>query len=471
MRIPRPIELLPAAASLAGFGAWACAPSDVTGGAVPDGDVAAYAIPADLDARVQRILERELENVRAHPEDAAARGTLGLVYEANGLWSEAEAAFAEAARLDPAAAEWRYHRALALRQLGRLDEGRALLEAVAAERPDSPAYRHRLGDVLLDQGDATGALAHFRAAAELAGERAEGWAGVGAAEIALGDFEAARVALEQALGRDPDYKHAHYLLGLALRGLGRNEEAKVALGRGLDGKARALPDELEGRKVRYAASTSARVERAVLLMEAGHADRALKILERLAQSEPEDVIVINDLAAAHMRLGHLEEALGLLRRASELDPERPLTWINTSICLADMGLARRALENADRAVALAPGLAGAHAARGRALADLGELEEAWASFARAKELDPRDADVLRGHAAAARALAKGDEARASYRALVELRPDDLEAWIALGEVACEAGDREEAVRAASGAQRVAPGDPRAAALLERAKGL
>ncbi len=470
MRIRRPIELLSAAAVLAASlgPSLGCGPSDPP--ADPSARPALPPVPDELDPRVKRILERELESAHAHPEDAEAHATLGLVYEANGLWSEAERAFAEAARLDPAACEWRFHRAIALRQLGRLAEGRALLEAAAAERPEAPAFQHRLGEVLLEEGDPAQALAHFSVAAERAPERAESWAGVGAAQIALREFEAARTALEQALSRDPDYKHAHYLLGLALRGLGRNEEAKVELGRGLDGQARPLPDELESRKVRYAASTSARVERAVLLLEAGHPDRALRILERLAQAEPEDVIVINDLAATHMRLGHLEEALGLLRRASELDPGRPLTWINMATCLCDMGLARRALEHAERAVALAPGLAAAHAARGRALSDLGELDAAHAAHARAKELAPGDVDVLRAHALAARAVAQDDEARASYRRIVELRPDDLEGWLELGELACAAGDRAEALEAAAGAQRVAPGDPRAAALSARAKG-
>ncbi len=424
-----------------------------------------------LDARVLRILEREIENARANPLDARAHGTLGLVYEANGLWGEAERSFEEAASLDPSQPLWPFHRALALRQRGELDAALALVREVVRRAPESAAFQHRLADMLLESGDPQAALEHFRRAAEIAPERAEGWAGMGAAHLARGEFAEARSVLERSLGRDPEYKHAHYLLGLALRGLGRNEEAKVELARGLDGKARPIFDELEGEKLRYAAATSSRLERALLLSESGHPERALRILQRLAEAEPENVIVLNNLAATHMRLGDLERSLELLRRASELDGGRPLTWINMSLCLVDMGLARRALEHADHAIELAPEYAAAHAARARALAALGEPEEAHASAARALEFAPKDPEILRSVAASARTLGRNDEARLYYATLVEVRPDDLLTWLELFELAVAAGDKEAALEAAQAARRLAPEDEKTSEVWQRAKKL
>ncbi len=428
-------------------------------------------VTPELDARVARILERELENARANPLDARAHATLGLVYEANGLWVQAERSFAEAARLDRSQPLWSFHRALALRQKGVLDAALALLREVVRDAPDSAAFQHRLADMLLESGDAEGALEHFRTAAEIAPERAEGWAGMGAAHLARGEFAEARSVLERSLGRDPEYKHAHYLLGLALRGLGRNDEAKVELARGLDGKARPIPDELEGEKLRYAAATSSRLERALLLSEGGHPERALRILQRLAEAEPENVIVLNNLAATYMWLGDFEQALGLLRRANDLDDGRPLTWINMSLCLVDMGLARRGLEHAEHAALLAPQYAAAHAARARALAALEQPEEAHAAAARALELAPTDPEILRSSATTARKLGRSDEARLYYSTLVEIRPDDLLAWLELFELALAAGDKEAALEAAQAARRLAPEDEKTSEVWRRAKEL
>ena len=81
---------------------------------------------------VAELVRSKVDRVLASPGDAAAHGSLGLAYEANGLWEEAEACFANAAALDPNEVLWSYHQALALQEMGRTDDALALLRLAAA---------------------------------------------------------------------------------------------------------------------------------------------------------------------------------------------------------------------------------------------------------------------------------------------------------------------------------------------------
>jgi len=440
--------ILAAAWILLGFSA--CGPPDPT-------------FPLDttgLDPAVRSLLEERLAVAREAPGDAAGHGSLGLAYEANGLWPEAAESFANAAELDPGEPLWRYHRAIALRSLGEFDASLELLREVVREQPDSAPFQHRLGDALLESGDARLALGPFQRATELAAHRPEGPVGQAAVLIELEDYEEAATLLVHALALDPSYKRTHYLLGLAYRGLGRPEEAAAQLALGLEGKTRQISDELEGERFRYMVSSSARLERAIHLSEQGKTRRALGILNQLYGVAPEDVAVINNLAATHMRTGNLRVAYELLTKARDLDPTNPTTWINMASCLAGMGTSQRALQHADQAIELAPGLPGAHLERGRILVFAKRSEDAYASLAEAARLDPQLADAQELLAETCLVLERKDDALAHYEVLVRLRPEDLDAWLALGFLALEQGERETAAKAWKAAKRLAPEDPK-----------
>ena len=86
------------------------------------------------------------------PADPERHGRLGLVYEANHLWEEARASFANARALDPGSAVWPLHEALAAEQLGDLDGAVELLAARADDFSYFAPLHHRLGHLLLEQG-------------------------------------------------------------------------------------------------------------------------------------------------------------------------------------------------------------------------------------------------------------------------------------------------------------------------------
>ena len=420
-----------------------------------------------LDPAVKALLDEQLALARAHPEQATSHGALGLAYAANGLWSEAARCFDGAARLDPADGLWIYYGAIAHGALGESDVELERLERARDALPDEPYALHRLGQALLSRGRAADALPYFARTVELAPDRAEGHTGVGAAQLALGAPERATAALERAVALDPAYKTPHYLLGLAYRELGRNEDAERELAQGLEGHVRFLSDPHSPTLRQLARTSIARLQQALGLLDSGKTERALRLLEGLREEHPDDVTVLNDLAVALQRLGRLDEAFRHLEEARRLDPDVLSTWINlASLCL-DQGMTARALEHADHAVELEPTQAKAHVMRARVLLRQGRREDARAALDQAAGLDPRSADALALLAGICLELDDLEGARRHYGALARLQPFDPTGRAGLGEVALRLGSRDEAARELAAAQALAPHHPAVDALARR----
>jgi tetratricopeptide (TPR) repeat protein len=425
---------------------------------------------AALDPAVRALVDEHLGPARARPDDARLHATLGLVYEANTMWPEAEQSFANAARLAPEEPLWRLHRAIALAQLGEDERALELLSAVGAELPGSAAVQQRLGEALLRSGALAESHERFSATTRLEPDRPEGWVGLGAVELARGKAGAAARALERAVGLDPAYRRAHYLLGCAYREQGREEAARRELALGLEGGVRYLLDPLAAELRRYAVASTTRERLAQEFIEAGRAQRAVPILEELRDLHPQDITILNNLAVALQQLGEKERAHQVLLEALRLDETEVSTWINLAACLLDQGMISLAAEHAERAVRLAPDLAKTHLIRARVLARQERLEEAAAELATCLELDPRGAEALRLAGDTALELGNDAQAREHFDALARLRPLDAFAQLGLAEAALRAGDRQAAGRALSTAQRLNPDLPEVRELAQRLEG-
>ena len=83
----------------------------------------------DLDPQVVELIETSVAAVQAAPRSVPAWTKLCLSFEANLLWPEAADCYRELATLEIESAVWRHHRAVALLELGEIDEARSELEA------------------------------------------------------------------------------------------------------------------------------------------------------------------------------------------------------------------------------------------------------------------------------------------------------------------------------------------------------
>ena len=366
---------------------------------------------------------------------------------------EARAIIARAAQADdptslPAQARLAWNEA-------RLDDAATLLRRAADAQPPSSHPQRLLAELLLEQGDAAGALAAAERALEVEPLSISARRVRARARLARGDAPGAGDDARAVLRASPDEVDARVLLADALDQQGRLEESIAAL--------EALPARQRTTAIRLAL---ARRE-----LAAGRTDRARPLL-------------LEALAAAPADPGALEALLAL-------DLAAP-----TEERGARLG---ESLERLDAAAAAHPRDASIARVRGAALDAAGRRDEAEASFALAVGLDPDDlsnygplAGALlakrTGEQAAARAAelglgpgpthqligaireAQGDRARSldAYEAALHDDPSPIASRIALALVLAAGGKPNQLERAAALAREAhaaRPRDPQAAEAL------
>ena len=135
-----------------------------------------------------------------------------------GQLDKAIALLTEGTKAHPHAAPLHNNLAVALAATGRTDEARRAIEHGLGEDPGLATLHRNHGDLLLDAGDQTAALAaYLRAVRHHETLGPEVWARIGVLRAAAGDTSEARAALEHALLLDPGHVEARARLAV-LRG-------------------------------------------------------------------------------------------------------------------------------------------------------------------------------------------------------------------------------------------------------------
>lgn len=149
-----------------------------------------------------------------------------------GHWEDAGTHFERASAADSSCPEALVGTAAALLQLGREDEAAGVLERARVLDPGMPAAHAGAGACLFLNGDAYEAMIAYRRALGLAqSRRAQLRASAAWLACRLGLYESALTEARPAVAEAPGDPLARHVLGAALLGLGRAEEAVQALGR------------------------------------------------------------------------------------------------------------------------------------------------------------------------------------------------------------------------------------------------
>jgi len=130
------------------------------------------------------------------------------------------------------------------------------------------------------------------------------------------------------------------------------------------------------------------------LMEADRPDEAIILLEPLVADNPDDVDLINNLAAAYRASDRLEEAHALLEKGLTIDPDVYQFHYNIASIHKHQREPGRALEHIDHALRLMPTLAVAHRDRIDLLVSLDRSDEVQAALAVAEKVGAVDSDTL-----------------------------------------------------------------------------
>lgn len=207
----------------------------------------------------------------------------------------------------------------------------------------------RLGNDLMDRGEAAGAVETYR----------------------------------KLIALVPQFGPAYRNLALALEEDGRLDEALLACGQAIEHQ----PDDLEAYLIM-----------AKLLLKLERIDEAVAIYRLAAEAMPGRSDVHASLAAALTRLGCLDEAAAACRIAIDLAPDNAGAHLNFGIILARRDDLEGATEAFRRAAGLAPNAPEGFTNLGTTLSSLGRSAAAIEASARAIALRPNDPVLHYNHA-------------------------------------------------------------------------
>ncbi len=335
-----------------------------------------------------RQLVRELEAEAAPPDRlAVAYGKLGRVYHAYEFFDAARDGYRQAIARQPEDFRWHYYLAQSERAAGELERAVAAFEAALELRADDPPALFALAQVYREL---------------LQPERAEGLARrllehdpkAAGAHLVLAnladdrrDFGAAVTHYRAVLAVQPAATKIHLPLALALRGLGRLEEAQEHLAQRGDGTV-AVADSLMAELRRMRTGARADVSDGVAAFQSGDYRRAAAAFERAVAADPESASARLDLGSALAELGDLEAAIAEYREAVRLDPGDALAHFNLGTALARRGDDVGAVRHYRLALEVDPEAAGTRFNLGNALRRQGRCGEALEHYRWLVERDP-----------------------------------------------------------------------------------
>lgn len=422
---------------------------------------------AELDPLLQQRILAQVAVIERAPADAVAHGTLGLIYEANELWEPARRAYENAAALAPQTPEWLYHAALCQAETGDASGGEQKLAEVARRAPRFAPGRHQYGLALLSSGDIPGAERELLAVKDLAGTLPEAHTALAELRNTEGRFAEGLLLAERALELDPASLRARYLRGVALRGIGRAEEAAADLAAGADAKRQRIPDPLMGQLSRHYVGRSVQVGQGADLVEAGRYDEAIALLRAALVERPEDEAILNNLSVAYQRKGDNQAAYDLLIAHHKKDRDHLPTLLNLSEALWALRRFDEELGIAQHAVRVHPQSGSAHFALAKALFALQRFPEGIDACETSIRLDPTNGEVYSAAGEGLLRIDALDRAEPHLRRAIELVPNTLPPRANLCALLIRRGRLAEAEVALRELTRRAPDHPQVRILQDR----
>ncbi|MHC4811292.1 MAG: tetratricopeptide repeat protein [Planctomycetota bacterium] len=415
-----------------------------------------------MNPRARALVNRYADAADADPANAGVRRQVAMALQANGADDAAARAWDQVLAMTPGDASAWYHRARLRKDVGDLDAALGDIGRAIEFAPGQPTPLARRGTWLIEAGRFEEAEADFRAAATL--DRDYRPAAEGMARVWIQQDRHA-LALQQILvpirDRGEASPHVRFLIGQALRKLGRDDEARFELEAGAGSDIEwALHDPWVAELQQYWVGERADLTRARLLVDAGRGAEAVDILAPLVTDPATDSAARILLANALRQTGDLPRATELLADGMQARPDELLIIL----ALADARLADgdrpAAARLAQRVIDANPGLAQAH----EMLALIHFADQNWPAAERAArralEFEPtRFSANLHLGLAIDRQPQRRREAFEQLQTTRRRHPDRWEPYYYLGAILGSAGQTADAMRFVEQAARMSPGNP------------
>ena len=289
--------------------------------------------------RYTEAVERLKQLVAVRPFDADARKLLGSALLQAGRPEEAASYLADGGSADVLG--MRLQAAFALIDQHNLPAAAQRFAALVQQHPQVAEARRGLGLALAQQGQMQKALAHFRAAAQLAPDnpQVQNDLAILMTRLQPPQPDLAEQYYRKAIELKPDYAAAHAGLGHLLGQVGRTDEAISQLREAL----RLNPDIVE-----------AQVSLGTTLGIAGQTDEALAAFTAALALNPNHLNARFNRARLLLHQGRPREAMADFRAAVDSAPDNPQAHYMLAVALEQQGQLDEAVAEYRTAVGLAP---------------------------------------------------------------------------------------------------------------------
>jgi tetratricopeptide (TPR) repeat protein len=186
-------------------------------------------------------------------------------------------------------------------------------------------------------------------------------------------------------------------------------------------------------------------------------DDASRAFERAAKLTPTDSGALFHLAQVLSRAGNHDREVEVYRTLLENDPDHADALYNLSLQLEAQGETKDAARLLKRIVGLEPSNTAARMSLGLLLERNGELAQAAEQYNKALEYSADDVDILLALALVNHRLGETEAALEQYQSLMDSRPDDARVHYGAGLILRAQGKLLEAIKAQETATSLVPG--------------
>lgn len=251
---------------------------------------------------------------------------------------------------------------------GKYDVAAKLFEKVVADQPRNAQARFYLGVAQQNLNQLPAARTSYEKAVQLDPKLSDGWVNLTALLLDSGDAAGALPLVERGLAGTPKHPGLLYNRALALSALGKTNDAVPAYRQALE----ADPKNVE---IKYGYAEA--------LVAAGSKEQGTKLLVELAQGDNVDV-----LASAGRLLGQLEQFDPCIQALSKALAKKPAAelYVGRGLCQHGKKDDDAAFADFKQAIATDPNYAPAHYYAGMHLRSKGKKAEARQALTRAVQL-------------------------------------------------------------------------------------
>jgi tetratricopeptide (TPR) repeat protein len=282
-----------------------------------------------------------------------AYGELGMLYHAYQLEEPALVCYRNAERLDPHAFRWPYLQGVLHQQAGRLGEADRYYQRSLAQQPTHLPVLIRLARIRLLHNQLEEAETLLLQALQQSPNAPAALALLGEVALTQRRFADAVAYLNRALSAVPGANRLHYLLGMAYRGVGKQELARQHLTQRGDVGVRpedplldALAERIRGERIYLLQGQQA--------FRVRHYHKAAQAFAKAVEAQPDSARARINLGAALAATGDRSGAMAQYRVALRLAPDNATAHYNMGQLLMMDNAIDEAIDHFQAAVKLQP---------------------------------------------------------------------------------------------------------------------